>query len=89
MASSASSTWTKRIDPASKAVLVPVRLVSIAGDSEDALFVLDTGTPVTIVNERMATYMGLGKDRSEGRSRLWGPTGYDEGYRVTPGSLTR
>jgi len=89
VASSASTRiWTRRLDPAAKAVLVPVRLVGPAGATEDALFVLDTGTPVTIIDQRMAAVVGLGEDRSEGLSRLWGPTGYDEGYRVRPSSMT-
>jgi hypothetical protein len=77
----------RRIDPKAKAVLVPVRITGPTGRVEEAVFVLDTGTPVSIINEKMALDLDLGKDESEGQSNLWGPTGADEGYRIRPTSI--
>lgn len=48
---------------------------------------LDTGTPVTIINQDLADYLDLGPARSEGPSRLWGPSGPDDGYRIRPASI--
>ena len=80
--------WTLRLDPGARAVHVPVVITGPTGRSAKAEFVLDTGTPVTIVGERLAALLDLGKDRSEGDSKLWGPTGPDLGYRVRTASLT-
>ncbi|MBI4861155.1 MAG: retroviral-like aspartic protease family protein [Candidatus Riflebacteria bacterium] len=52
------------------------------GRAIQACFVLDPGTPVTILDARLAPSIDLGEDRSEGPSRLWGPTGPDDGYKV-------
>ena len=81
------TTWTRRVDPAAKAVYVTVVIDGPTGRSGEARFVVDTGTPVTILNTKLAPLYDLGEDRSDGASRLWGPTGPDDGYRVTTGSL--
>lgn len=80
-------TWTKRIDPAAKAIYVSVVINGPTGRSGEARFVVDTGTPVTILNTKLAPLYDLGEDRSDGPSRLWGPTGPDDGYKVTADSL--
>ena len=51
-------TWSRRVDPESKAVQVPVTLHGPAGESRETLFVLDIGTPVTIADVNLATYLG-------------------------------
>jgi hypothetical protein len=69
-------------------VHVLVVLRGPTGQTRDARLVLDTGTPVTILKHELAAYLDLGEDRSEGPSRLWGPNGADDGYRVRPTALT-
>jgi hypothetical protein len=81
------TTWTRKVSPSSRAVYAPVVIVGPTGKAGEASFLLDTGTPVTIVSDRLARLLGMGEDRSEGPSRLWGPTGPDDGYRITPVSL--
>jgi hypothetical protein len=56
-------------------------VTSTSGTRHVARFVLDTGTQVTILDQRLAADLGMTKDRSEGPSNLIGPTGPDRGYR--------
>lgn len=81
-----SHTWSARLDPDTDLVTVLVRVTGPAGIGRLARFVLDTGTQVTIVDEKLAVDLGMTRDRSEGPSRLKGPTGPDDGYRAR-GSL--
>jgi hypothetical protein len=80
-------TWTRKIDPAARAVHLVAVLKGPTGLTSEARFVVDTGTPVTILNHELAKYLDLGPDRSEGPSRLWGPTGADDGYRIRLASI--
>src|SRR5437868_4331 len=75
-------TWTTRIDPAAKLVDIPVTLRDADGRVRDATFILDCGTQITIIDRKLAASIGLTVDRSEGPSRLVGPTGPDIGYKA-------
>jgi hypothetical protein len=74
--------WKTRIDPDAQLVDTKVFVTGPTARTMKARFALDIGTPVTILDERLARAVELGPDRSEGPSRLWGPTGPDEGYKV-------
>jgi predicted aspartyl protease len=63
-------------------VLVLARAWGPLGDNRPLWLIVDTGTPVTILSAPWATELGLTKDRSVGKSRLMGPTGPQDGYRV-------
>ena len=71
--------WTHQFDPKSRIILVPVQVQGPLGDV-DLKFLVDTGTPVTIVNTAFADLLGCNAKTAKRRSRLWGTGGPQDGY---------
>lgn len=62
-------------------MLVEVRLSGPNG-TFDAEFVLDTGASYTIIDHRLAGYLGYSKEDAFSPSRVSSAVGKEEGYRV-------
>jgi hypothetical protein len=83
-----SRTWKTAVRPDSEFIDVPVTVQGPDGQVETAWLVLDTGSPVTILRTAVAKDVGLTEALSVGRSHLLGPTGPDDGYRVSAPGFT-
>jgi hypothetical protein len=70
-----------QFDPNERVIWVEVRVFGPLGHRQ-LKFIFDTGTPVTILNTAIADNMGYGANMGTGRSRLLGPEGAQEGYRL-------
>ncbi len=77
-------TWTIPVPSRAKLIDVPVLIVGPMCLEREAWLVLDTGSPVSIISTDLAELVGLDRDQSVGESRLIGPGGREEGYRVRP-----
>lgn len=80
--------WTRKASPDAKEVDVRVILRGPLGAETSAMLTLDTGSPFSILNVELANKIDLTEDRSDGPSRLWGPTGADDGYRIWAAAIT-
>ncbi len=73
--------WTERYDPDQGDIWVNLRLHGPAGDAV-LNCVLDTGTPVTIIDAAVMDRLGYGASMGGKVSRLWGVGGPQVGYRL-------
>jgi hypothetical protein len=73
--------YVGQFDPNERVIWVEVRTFGPLGDRR-LKFILDTGTPVTILRTDVADDLGYGASMGTGRSRLLGPGGAQEGYRL-------
>lgn len=79
--------WTRKISPDAKEIDVRAILRGPLGREAHPRLILDTGSPFTILNIAFAESIDLTEDRAEGPSRLWAPTGKDDGYRIRLASI--
>ena len=80
--------WTRKASPEAKEVDVRAILQGPLGVETWGLLTLDTGSPFSILNIELANTIGLTEDLADGPSRLWGPTGADDGYRIRATAIT-
>lgn len=71
--------WNERYDPRKRIIEVKVRVFGPA-QQRDLNFVLDTGTPVTILHTGWADLLAYGAKDAKRLSRLWGTGGPQDGY---------
>jgi hypothetical protein len=81
------STWTTKVDPKAKLVALIVTIEGPLGRRLDRRLVLDTGSPYTILDVDLANRLDLTANRAGGPSRLWSPTGPQDGYRIRAQSV--
>lgn len=82
------SMWIRKASPQAKEVDVRVIVQGPTGVETSAMLTLDTGSPFSILNVELARTIDLTEDRADGPSRLWGPTGADDGYRIHAAAMT-
>src|SRR5262245_33456541 len=70
-----------RFEPERRVILVDV-CISGPADTRDLSFILDTGSPVTIVNTEVIDLLGYSARMATERSRLIGAVGAQEGYQI-------
>lgn len=73
--------FTSRFDPKEREIWVDVVLHGPLGQIP-CRFLLDTGTRVTVVDPALVDALGYSARMGEGRSRLIGVDGVQEGYRL-------
>ena len=71
-----------RFDPASTHILVGGVLEGPLGVTRFVRFVIDPGTPHTVVDTPLMDALGFHAGIAVGRSTLWGVSGVTEGYVV-------
>ncbi len=73
--------WTGRYSQGKRIIEVRVRLFGPLAD-RDLQFILDTGTPVTIVHTGRSDLLGYSASMAKRNSRLWSTGGPQDGYTV-------
>lgn len=68
--------------PRSKQILILGLIEGPEGKPRRVRFLLDTGTPNTVIDAPLTDSVGFGAHLAVGRSRLWGVSGVSEGYVV-------
>jgi hypothetical protein len=74
--------WSRPFDPDAQAIWVDSLLVGPAGAELGLVFVLDPGTPETIIDWDLAAQIGLDRSQSIGPARYRGMEGPQDGYYV-------
>jgi predicted aspartyl protease len=70
-----------KFDPTERVIWVQVRLSGPQGVGR-LRFILDTGSPVTLVSLSVVAALGYSERMSHRSSRLYGTAGLEEGYRL-------
>ncbi|MBI4860599.1 MAG: retropepsin-like domain-containing protein [Candidatus Riflebacteria bacterium] len=74
--------WGRPFDPDAEAIWVAGAVTGATGDIRDLLLLGDPGTPETIIDEEVATELGLGRSKAIGTGRFKGFTGPENVYYV-------
>lgn len=71
-----------KFDPTGDQILIPGLITGPRGKVRRVRFLVDTGTPHTVVDAPLTDEIGCGAHQAVGKSRLWGVSGISTGYVV-------
>lgn len=80
--------WGRPFDPEAEAIWVAGALTGLDGSVRNLLLLVDTGTPETIIDEEVATELGLDRSKAIDTARFKGFTGPQDVYYVIAPDLT-